>query len=259
MGEIKADDMQEIVVGAGKLVLENGGETYRAEDTIVHVASALGAKSPSAFVTPTVILFSYIDENGKHHSFMRRIFHRGIHLNRLAQINALSRRLWLKQKNADAQMVENLLHRIEKSPSYSNGIVVFAAGLSSLFFTLMFSGTVQDAFFSFCLGALLRFLLIILEKTQVGQNSFMLSLISGLFLAAAANICAEFDETLHSSIILMGTIMQVVPGLALVNGIRDIISGDFVSGGARLLDACMIALGLSVGAVAALVILGFFL
>ena len=41
--------------------------------------------------------------------------------------------------------------------------------------------------------------------------------------------------------------MQVVPGLAFVNGIRDVISGDLVSGGARLLEALMIATALSIG------------
>jgi len=44
-------------------------------------------------------------------------------------------------------------------------------------------------------------------------------------------------------------LMQVVPGLAIVNSIRDIIAGDLVSGAARLLDAFMIAAGISVGSV----------
>lgn len=41
--------------------------------------------------------------------------------------------------------------------------------------------------------------------------------------------------------------MLVVPGIAIVNAIRDIIAGDLVSGNARLTEACMIAAGLSIG------------
>ena len=52
--------------------------------------------------------------------------------------------------------------------------------------------------------------------------------------------------------------MQVVPGLAIVNAIRDLIEGDLVSGAARLLDAFMVAAGLSVGAVFALYMFGLF-
>ena len=49
-------DIQDIAVTAGEIVLENGGETYRAEDTVVHIATALGAKDASAFITPTVVM-----------------------------------------------------------------------------------------------------------------------------------------------------------------------------------------------------------
>ena len=54
---------------------------------------------------------------------------------------------------------------------------------------------------------------------------------------------------------MIATLMQVVPGLAIVNGIRDLISGDLVSGTARIIDAFMIAAGLSTGAVTVFVIM----
>ena len=241
--------MQDIAVGAGALVLENGGETYRAEDTIVHVAAALGAARPSAFVTPTVIMFSYVDEAGGHHTYMRRIFRRGTHLNRLSQINALSRRLDLHGREVNPKLLENLLRRIETSACHPRPLVVLAAGCSSLFFTLLFCGSAADALYAFAAGVVLRLLLLALEKTSAGQNGFMLSLLSGACAAATSECGALLPWHIVPATVLMGTIMQVVPGLALVNGIRDIISGDFVSGGARLLDACMIAAGLSVGAV----------
>ena len=48
--------------------------------------------------------------------------------------------------------------------------------------------------------------------------------------------------------------MQVVPGIAIVNAIRDIIAGDLVAGTARLVEAFMIAAGLSIGSVFGLLI-----
>ena len=55
--------MIDIAVRAGAIVLENGGETYRTEATVNKIARALGAKTVSSFVTPTVIQFSYTDDN----------------------------------------------------------------------------------------------------------------------------------------------------------------------------------------------------
>ena len=48
---------------------------------------------------------------------------------------------------------------------------------------------------------------------------------------------------------MTAALMQVVPGLAIVNAIRDLISGDLMSGTARLVEAFMIAAGLSIGSI----------
>ena len=43
--------------------------------------------------------------------------------------------------------------------------------------------------------------------------------------------------------------MPLVPGLAITNAIRDIIAGDYLSGGARLFDAVVVALATGAGSV----------
>ena len=37
----------------GRLVLENGGETYRAEECMAAIASAFGGREAECFATPT--------------------------------------------------------------------------------------------------------------------------------------------------------------------------------------------------------------
>ena len=44
---------------------------------------------------------------------------------------------------------------------------------------------------------------------------------------------------------ITGAIMPLVPGLAITNAIRDIIAGDYLSGGARLFDAVVVAIALA--------------
>ena len=61
MNEILIDDIMDISLQAGVLVLENGGETYRAEETCVQIARAMGAGNASAFVTPTVVIVTVTD------------------------------------------------------------------------------------------------------------------------------------------------------------------------------------------------------
>ncbi len=258
MGESIQDirDIQDIAVTSGEIVLENGGETYRAEDTVVHIATALGAKDASAFITPTVVIFSCMDDNGSHHTFMRRITRRGTNMLKLSQMNELSYRLVNRGKTSNPAQVRTLLRRIIKAKEYPHSFLVLMGALSSAFFTFMMEGNVFDAVASFIIGALTRVIMIFFNDILNGKNSFLLSLLCGGFISFSSEIFALLPLGISTPLVLGGCIMQVVPGLAFVNGVRDVISGDLVSGGARLLEALMTATGLSIGSVAGIFLAG---
>ena len=59
------------------------------------------------------------------------------------------------------------------------------------------------------------------------------------------------------SIIIIGSLMPLVPGVAITNAIRDIMAGDFLSGTSRLVEAILIAVSIAGGAGIALRIFSF--
>jgi len=248
MGKISFDDVQQITVDAGALVLENGGETYRCEETVVRTARSLGAKDPSSFVTPTVVMVSFRDDDGTHHAYFRRIYRRGTNLRKLVMINNLSRSLERRGRISDTRMVEHRIVRINETPEYPGAVIVAAAALNSFFFTFLFGGALTDALCALVIGAVLRFILILLDKSTL--NSFFISLLSGTVISMLADCIGLTPFPVNTAVVMIGVLMQVVPGLALVNAIRDIIAGDFVAGSSRLMDVLMTALGLSVGSAA---------
>ena len=248
MMQIDPDDIQQISVDAGAVVLENGGETYRAEDMVMKTAQSLGAADASSFVTPTVVMVSFKDKNGCHHSYFRRIYSRTINLKKLVRINNLSRALERRGTVSDCGMLKHRVERIASSAEYSPAVITAAASLSSAFFTRMFGGSPADAACALGIGALLRIVLLLLGKSTL--NSFFISILSGTIISVLADLISLTPLGINSSIVMIGVLMQVVPGLALVNAMRDIIAGDFMAGNARLTDAIMTALGLSVGSAA---------
>ena len=248
--------MIDIAIRAGAIVLENGGETYRTEAIVNKIAAALGAKTASSFVTPTVIQFSYTDDNDHYHSAIRRIKKRGVNLDKIALIDELTRRIEKKKKTYEPRVIESLLSRIENSPVYKKPLVLVAAALSSFCFAFMFGGTLAEASAAFVIGLLLRLFLFYSQRRQFG--SFSTSLLSGTITSVLTEFAFLLGFIPATEITLISVLMQVVPGLAIVNAIRDLIEGDLVSGAARLLDAFMVAAGLSVGAVFALYMFGLF-
>ncbi len=253
---IKCEDMIDIAIRAGAIVLENGGETYRTEATVNKIAAALGAKTASSFVTPTVIQFSYTDDNDHYHSAIKRIKKRGVNLDKISLIDELTRRIERKKKTYNPRVIESLLSRIENAPVYKTPFVLAAAALSSFCFAFMFGGTLQEASAAFVVGFILRLFLLHAQKRQFG--GFSTSLLSGAITSVLTEIAFLCGFIPATEITLISVLMQVVPGLAIVNAIRDIIEGDLVSGAARLLDAFMVAAGLSVGAVSGLFLFGLF-
>ncbi len=244
---ICVDDMNEIVLRAASIVLENGGETYRTEDTVVYIAKSLGAVSASAFVTPTVIMFSWVDNENHHHATFKRITKRVVNLRKVAQVNDLSRRLMKRGRTSNSKQVENLLNRIEKAPEYSKTTIIIAAAVSSFMFSFMFGGNWKDGVAALCIGFILR--VVVIWQQKLFLNSFITSLISGGIISVLSEL-VYFTHFINSPVIITtAVLMQVVPGLAIVNAIRDIIAGDLVSGNARIVEAFMIAAGLSIGSV----------
>lgn len=241
------NEITNIAIQSGALILENGGETYRAEDTIIYTARALGAKNPYAFVTPTIIIFSHTDAAGRAYTRMKRVSRRDVHLKRIAEVNNLSRRVSTRKNQSDPDEIESQLDAIQQLPVYAYPFQIAAAGLNSLFFSFMFGGTVIESGIAFIIGALLRCILMVFSRFQL--NGFITSLLSGVFVSVVMELVFFFNVSSESVIISSAVLMQVVPGLAIVHAIRDMIAGDLVSGNARLAEAFMIAAGLSVGSI----------
>lgn len=55
--------------------------------------------------------------------------------------------------------------------------------------------------------------------------------------------------------VIVGSIMPLLPGVALTNGIRDFISGDLISGVSRVSEALLTAIAIAVGIGSALKLL----
>ena len=58
------------------------------------------------------------------------------------------------------------------------------------------------------------------------------------------------------SLVLIGVIMLLVPGIPFTNAIRDILLGDIISGSLRLVEAVLLAAMLALGMMAAIWLMG---
>ena len=72
---------------AGKIIMESGGETYRAEETINRMGSGFGLKEVDSFAVPSGLFISYRSEDGEPVTSVRRVRKETRNLTRVDEAN----------------------------------------------------------------------------------------------------------------------------------------------------------------------------
>jgi len=227
---------------AGKILLESGAETYRVEETISRICTAFGAHTTDSFVIPTGIMVTvtYYDEVA---TLVKRITSRGVDLNKIDEINDLSRKI--QTESIDILDFNKELINISNGTRYSPLITLLCSSIAAGCFSIMFGGTFKDFFAAILIGACIKIVAIMFQKLTINEF-FMNSFCGGLCAILAMiffklNLCSNIDKT------IIGAIMLLVPGLIITNAIRDTIAGDFLSGITKASEAFLIAVSIAVG------------
>jgi len=237
------DDIIHIAAEAGKIILENGGETYRVEQTIKMICKSYGIPRTESFVTPTGIMISITSSENQTISLIRRINVRTVNLSKVSMINNLSRELVLNPLSIGD--IRKKIYYINNLSPYSLKTTTFFSACCAGFFTLLFGGNYKDFFVAFIIGALINCLSGFLDKLEV--NSFLKNMVAGSLAAFIALVATYLGLVGNMDTIIIGSIMLLVPGIAITNAIRDTIAGDLVSGISRSIEALFIAVAISSG------------
>lgn len=252
-------DVKEVIniaLLSGKILLTSGSEIYRVEDTIERICSVYGIQCES-FVTPTGIFISGwpVDDPSGSVSLVRRIRNRSISLHSIELINTFSRDLQSTTLSYDEAMRK--LRDIEMGPEFSFVRRLSAAGLTSFVYALLFKGTLIDGLVTAAIGMLMYSILERMRKADLSQyfRNFICSFAAGLLSVYAGKIMSF----LNVDPIIVGSIMILVPGLAITNGIRDALHGDILSSQARVTEALIIVTTIGVGVGIALLLMRYWM
>lgn len=235
----------EIASLAGKILLENGGEIYRAEETATHICKTYGVARSECFATPTAMVLSIIEDGGEIHTVVRRIKKRQVNLSKVNAVNTFSRTLGGKSPSF-AQAKDSLM-QIDRMKTYPWWMRLTASAVGVGAFTVVFGGDFSNLFAGCLAGAVTFFLTFLLNKA--GAGDFVGNMAGGAVstLMGWIPVMAGFGDNWW--IITLSSLMLLVPGMLITNALRDIAAGDLVSGGSRGMEALSIAVALSCGTV----------
>ena len=229
---------------AGQIIIENGGETFRAEETVRRMGEGFGLKEVESFAVPSGLFISYRAEDGHLETGVRRVHRQGTHLTRIDMANQVSRQAaggGLKPAEARARLLKIRVMRGPVSPALSP----LAAGLCAGGFSVLFGGGWPETAASFLIAALVQ--LISLGTAFFHDHGIASNILGGLATSLLVSLTHLALPGLRTEITIASAVMPMVPGLAMTNAVQDTLRGDMVSGlsyaAQALLTACLIAGG----------------
>lgn len=228
---------------AGELLLKNGAETSRVEDTITRICQRAGFTDIEVLVFPTGIIINGISK-GLRLTRVKRIHTRDINLSVVSMVNDISRKF-----AAEKTSLEEGFARLEKmlaDTRTDNALlwISLAGALASGAATVLLGGSWQDVAPAVLATALVR----IITGVAAYDLAYILQLyMAGLLAGLIGSLFVNFGFGQHLDKIIVGALLPLVPGVALTNAVRDFISGDLLSGTLRLTEALLIAAALAGG------------
>ena len=226
----------------GELMLKSGAETYRIEESILRICRSRGYIYTNVFVTPNVIIIS--DERFDGISFMKSIETREINLSKIALLNSFSRE-FVSNPEMSLSEARKRLKKIESTVEYSLSTTYAGMALGSAAFSLLLGGSLNDFLFTFLVAMLTSRIYDKLYK--ISDISVFTTLITALFIALAGSLLKVIGLVSDSTMIIIGGIIPLFPGVDLVKGVRDLISGHMISGIVRAFEAFITAIAIAAG------------
>lgn len=248
--EIELDLVIDTVMLAGTLLLRSGSEIYRVEDTMLRIAHSQGIQDCNVLAMPAAIFFSIENTNI---SRMKRVTSSAYNTEKVCDVNQISRQLVAGQISLQ-EAKEELTNLQKKGFPYTKREVTLAATLSAPFFSVMFGGNLNDAIGA-GIATLFAFSFALLVERWVRipfVTAFAGAFVFGLF----AQVWSHYTGLDSSAeLIIAGAVMPFVPGIALTNSVRDIMTNHINSGMSKMFESLLITLALGAGTSVALVLI----
>lgn len=241
-----------IVMDIGEQMLISGAEVSRVEDSISRICKAYHADRVDVFTITSSIVVTIQMEEGDSLTQTRRIYKYSTNLDMLDKLNSLSR--YICRDKPELPYIKHELEKINADKPYSPFIQYMIYALVSGAFTIFFGGNLADASVAAMIGAFLRWLIPFVQKAD--KNVVLVNMLCSFAVGILAVLSVQLGMGKNLEKIMIGNIMLLIPGVALTNSIRDIISGDTIAGLLRLSEAIVIASFIAVGFVFASVLFG---
>ena len=231
----------------GTLLLSSGAQTTEVEVALRRLTSDLGLDDVQVGVFFSSIQLSYVEPGDfKPTAIVQMTSDRTSDFTRLSDVASLLRRV--SSGSLDLEGAEAALTRIEQDVRHGPLWLVFLApAISSGALAILLGGAPIDAAATFVIALIVQPVVRWLKRS--GTPPFFSLLLGTAAATVLAALTFRLGFGVDVGLLMAASLIQFLPGGALLAGVRDLIDQAVVSGTARLSEALLIAAGVASGAI----------
>lgn len=232
-----------LALDAGEIMIRNGAETFRVQDTMRRILATSGQEKIEAVAMVTVLLVTLPREEKGPLSMMRAIHSRSVNFRKVCEVNDMSRAFVEGRINIDEAIKR--LDEISHEREYLLPTRIIGYGMIAGCFSFLGSLSPLDGMLSALIGLMLGGLVIWLDKKKTPY--FLPPFLCGAFVAYSACWLHPAFPASHIDTIVIGGIIPLLPGVTFSKSMRDLMEGNIISGYTKAVEALVIAGSLAGG------------
>ena len=230
--------IMELAYEAGAILLENGAEISRVDETMRRIAGHYGVDDENFFVLSNGIMAT-----AKGFARTKFIPIKGASLDKVVAVNQLSREVSVGK--CDLEQLESRLKSIRAMRPKPAWEQIAASAFGSAAFCIIFGGGFADSIAAFVAGLVLWVYMLFVGYRHLSRIAGTIT--GGLLATVLCGVMYKLGLGTHLSNMIIGAIIPLIPGVPFTNGIRDLAHEDYIAGVTRLLDALLTFFCISMG------------
>lgn len=241
----------EDVLELGKRYVLTGAEVKRVEESIRRIFIAYGFENVEIYAVTSLVLVSVKSPDGTHYTQSVRVNSGGTDLGRLEELNAQIRDICAN--TPDVYELDKQVKGYEK-PKPKPILKCLGYMLAAGGFAVFFGGNALDGVASALIGIAIYFMDYHFKIRSL--NNVIYSILASFVSGCLAIVMVHFGIGHNVDKVMIGDIMLFIPGLMMVNAIKEIFNRDIYTGLHRFVEAVFIAVAIAGGFALAIVVLG---
>ncbi|MDR0683386.1 MAG: threonine/serine exporter family protein [Dysgonamonadaceae bacterium] len=240
----KNEDLKEIagfIADYATCLLGSGVHTSRVIRNSKRIGESMGVTIRMTPFHKTLILTVYDDRSANVYTEVVDIPVLPVNFEYNSELSSLSWKAY--DKHLSLAVLREEYNRIKAKPKMSFHWVLLLVGAANASFCRLFGGNWSAVGIVFVATLVGFFIRQQMQRKQI--NHFIVFIVSAFCASMCASTALLFNTT--AEIAIATSVLFLIPGVPLINGVIDIIEGHTLMGGSRLIQAFLLIICIAVG------------